>query len=81
MWRLQMILLLVAVGKQVYRENMTMDENKCTCEDLAHLCNAVTQVYGIPMDVDPSGWVLVGVSDPLLYIVQESDLPVTLVIE
>jgi hypothetical protein len=34
---------------------MTMDEHKCTCEDVAHLCNAMTQVYGIPMDVAPSG--------------------------
>ena len=55
MRRLQMILLLVAVGKQICREDMTMVEHKCTCEDLAHLCNAVTQVYGIPMDVTPSG--------------------------
>ena len=80
MWRLQMILLLVVVGKQICREDMTVDEHKCMCEDLAHLCNALTQVHGIPMDVAPSGWALVGVLDPLLYIVQESDLPVTLVI-
>jgi hypothetical protein len=50
-----MILLLAAVGKQISRADVTMDEHKCTCEDLAHLCNAVTQVYGIPMDVAPSG--------------------------
>ena len=80
MWRLQMILLLVAVGKQIYRAYVTMVEHKCTCEDLVHLCNAVTQVYDIPMDVAPSGWALEGVLDPLLYIVQESNLPVTLVI-
>ena len=75
-----MILLLVAVGKQICRADVTMDQHKCMCEDLAHLFNAVTQVHGIPMDVAPSGWALVGVSDPLLYIVQELDLPVTLVI-
>jgi hypothetical protein len=42
-------------------------------EDLVLLCNAVNQSYDIPMDVP-----LVGVSDPLLYTFQESDLPVTL---
>ena len=40
----------------------------------------MTQVYDIPLDVAPSEWALEGVSDALLYIVQESDLPVTLVI-
>jgi hypothetical protein len=39
------------------------------------LCNAASQSYDIPMDVP-----LVGVSDPLLYVVQDSDLPVTLIV-
>jgi hypothetical protein len=46
-----MILLLVAVGKQICRADVPMDEHRCTCEDLAHLCDAVNQVHGIPMDV------------------------------
>jgi hypothetical protein len=46
-----MILLLVAVGKQICRAYVPVDEHRCTCEDLVHLCNAVNQVYGIPMDV------------------------------
>jgi hypothetical protein len=43
--------------------------------DLVLLCNAVRESYDIPMDVP-----LVGVSDPLLYVVQELDLPVTLIV-
>jgi hypothetical protein len=46
-----MILLLVAVGKQICREDVPVDEHRCTCEDLVYLCNAVNQVHGIPMDV------------------------------
>jgi hypothetical protein len=49
-------------------------------EDPVHLCNAVNQVHGIPMDVPLVDAALVGVSDPLLYVVQESDLTVTQVI-
>ena len=45
------------------------------CQDLVLLCNAVNQSYDIPMDVP-----LVGVSDPLLYVVQELDLLVTLIV-
>jgi hypothetical protein len=55
MIRLHMILLLVVVGKKIYREDVTMVEHKCTCVDLAHMCNVVAQFYGIPMGVSPSG--------------------------
>ena len=51
MRRLQMILLLVLVGKQICRGDVPVDKHRCTCEDLVHLCNAVNQVHGIPMDV------------------------------
>jgi hypothetical protein len=51
MRRLQMILLLVAVGKQICRADVPLDEYRCTCEDLVHLCNALNQVHGIPMDM------------------------------
>jgi hypothetical protein len=46
-----MILLLVAVGKHICRVDVPVDEHRCTCEDLVHLCNAMNQVHGIPMDV------------------------------
>jgi hypothetical protein len=51
MRRLQMILLLVAVGKQIYRADVLVDEHRYMCEDLVHLCDAVNQVHDIPMDV------------------------------
>jgi hypothetical protein len=51
MKRLQMILLLVAVGKHICRADVHVDEHRCTCEDLVHLCNSVNHVHGIPMDV------------------------------
>jgi hypothetical protein len=46
-----MILLLVAMGKQICRADVPVDEQKCTCDDLVHLCDAVNQVHDIPMDV------------------------------
>ena len=60
MRRLQMILLLVVVGKQICRAYVHVDKHRCTCKDLTHLCNAVNQVHGIPMDVplvDEHQWV------------------------
>jgi hypothetical protein len=50
-----MIPILVAVGKKIFRADVTMAEHKCMCEDLAHMCNEVDQVYGIPMGVTLSG--------------------------
>ena len=50
------------------------------CEDLVLLCNAVNQKYDIPMDVplvDEHQWVY----QIPCYIVQESDLNVTLIVK
>jgi hypothetical protein len=70
-----MILLCEAVGIEICRVDVPVDEHRGTYVDLALLCSAVSQIYDIPMDVP-----LVGVSDPLLYVVQESDLPITLTV-
>ena len=70
-----MILLCEAVKKKIYRVDVSVDEHKWTCEDLVLMCNAVNQSYDIPMDVP-----LVHVSDHLLYIIQESDMPLTLIV-
>jgi hypothetical protein len=51
MRRLQKIFLLVAMGKHICRAYVHVDEHRCTCEELVHLCNAMNQVHGIPMDV------------------------------
>jgi hypothetical protein len=70
-----MILLCEAVGINICRVDVPVDEHMRTYVDLVLMCNEVSQSYDITMDVP-----LVGVSDPLLYVVQESDLTVTLIV-
>ena len=75
MRKLQMILLCEAVGKNICRVDVHVDEHMWTCEYLVLLCNAVNQRYDIPMDmplVDEHQWVY----QIIFYIVQESNLHV-----